>query len=471
MREHDMYGTSHIKVGQVVKGKVLKVQPTTIYLDLQAFTEGKIHLNAYTNDKNIDTFVGLVKIGDIVEARIQKVSLDEPSLILLSRLPLLQEQLFDNVIKAKDEGTEVEVKVKKYVEKGLLADYLGYEIFIPFGLVEHQFKEDPKAVLGKTLNVIILEAERRGRSTNVVASRKPIFQKERQEALELKSQQRNDELDAIKKGDVLEGKVEKIDKNAAIIRFEHVMGLLRISQISHLRVENIFDVLHVGDTISVKVINKEGSRLDLSMKALQKTPYEVFQDEHKISEKLIGKVVQKLPFGIILQLSQGVKGLLHRSEFSWNPNDNLDSYVKIGDDIEVCLMSIDAKKEKISLSKKALEDNPWRNVNLKRGDITKTVITSIDKTNLTVEVQGVPGLIPFSELSSEKLGKIEDYFSVGDTVEAEVTDFNKNEWILKLSIKKIQTKAERADFEKYLEAENDDKTVKIGDIIDKDSIK
>ena len=470
MKELDIYNIKTLKVGQVVKGKVFKVQPTTIYLDLQAFTEGRIHLNAYTNDKNVTTYVGLIKEGDYVEARIQKIS-EEPSLILLSRLPLLKEQVFDEVIKAKDDGVIVEVKVRSFVEKGLLADYLGYEVFIPFGQIEHEYKDDPKPLLGKSLTVILIDAERRGSRTNVVATRKPIFQKERQEATELRNKLRNEELDTIKVGDVIEGTVERVEKNSAVVRFNQVIGLLRISQISHHRIEDVNEALKTGDKVTVKVVQKEGNRLDLSLKALQKTPYEIYQDENKIGDKVSGKIIQKLPFGIVLQLALGVRGLLHKSEFSWNPADNLDSHVKIGDELELSLVSIDPKKEKVSLSRKALEDNPWRNVNLKRGELVKGIIQAIEKTQVVIEVQGVPGLIPLSELSNEKIGKIEDYFAVGDEVQAEVIEFSKNEWVLKLSIKRLQNKAERADFEKYLEEENDDKAVTIGDIIDKNAIK
>jgi len=455
-----------LKVGQFVEGTVIKVEENTIYLDIQDRTEGKIHLDNYDRPAP-DTFFGLVKEGQKVRAKVQKIT-DEPTQILLSRLPLLIEEKFEKIQAIVDSGEPVKAKVKQVAEKGLVLNYLDNEVFLPYSLLDYDLVKDKESLKGKTLDIQIIEATQKGRSKRIVASRKVIFEKERQEAYEKRIQDRQGELDLINTGDVLKGRVDKIETHAATVKFDHVVGLLRISQVSHHRIDKIDDVLTLGQEIEVKVIKKEGNRLDLSMKALQKTPYELFYDNHKVGSQVTGTVFQKLPFGIIVEVDKDVRGLLHKNEFSWNPNDNFENHVKIGEEITLSIIQLDAKKERIALSKKAVEDNPWKNVTVKRGDIVTAKVTAVSKEGVKVEVQGVEGDIQASELSNERIGKPEDFFAVGDEVTAVVFEANKDTWSLKLSIRRVLEKAERASFEQYLEDETEEKNPTLGDLFGKE---
>jgi len=455
-----------LKVGQIVEGNVIKVEENTIYIDLQYTTEGKIHLDNYDKPAPL-TFFGLVKEGQKVRARIQKIT-DEPAQILLSRLPLLIEEKFEKIQALVTSGEIVKAKVRQILEKGLVLSYMENEVFLPYSLLDFELVKDKDSLKGKTLDIQIIEATEKGRSRRIVGSRKAIFEKERQEAYEVRLQSRQLELDKINTGDVIKGIVDKIEPHAATIRFDHVVGLLRISQVSHYRIDKIEDVLSLNQEINVKVIKKEGNRLDLSIKALEKTPYEAFYDEHKIGSQVTGTVFQKLPFGIIVEVAKDVRGLLHKNEFSWNPNDNFENYVKIGDPITLSIIQLEPKKERIALSKKSLEDNPWKNVTVKRGDIVKAKVTAVSKEGLKVSVQGVEGEIPFNELSNEKIGKPEDYFAPGDEVQAIIIEVSKDTWVLKLSIRRVLEKAERASYEQYLENDDKSQNQTIGDLFSKD---
>jgi small subunit ribosomal protein S1 len=455
-----------LKVGQIVEGNVIKVEENTIYIDLQYTTEGKIHLDNYDKPAPL-TFFGLVKEGQKVRARIQKIT-DEPAQILLSRLPLLIEEKFEKIQALVTSGETVKAKVRQILEKGLVLSYMENEVFLPYSLLDFELVKDKESLKGKTLDIQIIEATEKGRSRRIVGSRKAIFEKERQEAYEVRLQSRQLELDKINTGDVIKGIVDKIEPHAATIRFDHVVGLLRISQVSHYRIDKIEDVLSLNQEINVKVIKKEGNRLDLSIKALEKTPYEAFYDEHKIGSQVTGTVFQKLPFGIIVEVAKDVRGLLHKNEFSWNPNDNFENYVKIGDPITLSIIQLEPKKERIALSKKSLEDNPWKNVTVKRGDIVKAKVTAVSKEGLKVAVQGVEGEIPFNELSNEKIGKPEDYFAAGDEVQAIIIEVSKDTWVLKLSIRRVLEKAERASYEQYLENDDKNQNQTIGDLFSKD---
>lgn len=451
-----------LKVGQIVEGTVIKIEENTIYLDVQYTTEGKIHLDNYDRPTP-ETFIGLIKEGQKIKAKIQKIT-DEPAQILLSRLPLLNDEKFEKIQAVAGTGEIVKAKVRKIEDKGLILNYLDHEVFLPYSLLDFDLAKDKEALRGKMLDIEILEATQRGRSKRVVGSRKSIFEKERQEAYEKRIAARQEELEEINTGDIIKGSVDKLEPHAATIRFDHVVGLLRISQVSHYRIDKIEDVLSLGQEVEVKVIKKEGNRLDLSMKALLKTPYENFYEAHKIGENVTGTVFQKLPFGIIVEVEKDVRGLLHKNEFSWNPNDNFESYVKIGDEITLSIISMDPKKERIALSKKALEDNPWKNVTIKRYDVVTVPVTEVSKDGIKVMVQGVDGEIPASELSNEKIGRPEEYFAVGDEVTAIVTDVLRDQWVLKLSIRRVLEKQERASFEQYLEDEEESQTTTIGDL-------
>jgi small subunit ribosomal protein S1 len=451
-----------LRQGSIVEGTVIKVESNTIYLDIQAQTEGKIHLDNYDKPAP-DTFEGLVQVGQKVKARVQKIT-DDPAQILLSRLPLLVEEKFEKIQALAQSGETVKAKVKQVLEKGLVFNYLENEVFLPYSLLDFDLVKNKEELKGKTLEIQIIEASQKGRSKRIVASRKAIFEKERQEAYEQRLQQRQDELEVINTGDVLKGIVDKIEPHAATIRFNFVVGLLRISQVSHFRIEKIEDALTLGQEVEVKVIKKEGNRLDLSMKALQKTPYEMFYQNHKVGDTVTGTVFQKLPFGIIVEVAKDVRGLLHKNEFSWNPNDNFEAYVKIGEELTLAIIQLDAKKERIALSKKALEDNPWKNVSIKRGDVVSAKVTAVSKEGVKVEVQGVEGDIQASELAVEKINKPEDYFAVGDEVNAVVTEVNRDSWSLKLSIRRILEKAERASYEQYLEEDESEKNPTLGDL-------
>ena len=451
-----------LKVGQIVEGTVIKVEENTIYLDVQYTTEGKIHLDNYDKPAP-DTFIGFIKEGQKVKAKVQKIT-DDPAQILLSRLPLLIEEKFDEIAALVESGETVKAKVKKILDKGLILNYGGHEVFLPYSLLDYDLLENKDALKNKTLEIQIIEATRKGRSKRIVGSRKVVFERERQEAYEQRLKDRQNELEDINTGDVLKGTVDKIEKHAATVRFDHVVGLLRISQVSHHRIDKIEDVLSLGQEIEVKVIKKEGNRLDLSMKALEPTPYESFYEAHKVGDTVSGTVFQKLPFGIIVEVAKDVRGLLHKNEFSWNPNDNFESFVKIGDEVTLSIIQMDPKKERIALSKKALEDNPWKNFTGKRGDVVSAKVTNVTKDGVEVEVQGATGFIHVSELSNERIGKPEDYFAVGDEVKAVITDANRDQWQLKLSIKRILEQQERASYEQYLEDDQEAETTTIGDL-------
>lgn len=454
---------SEVKVGDIVTGEVIKATEKELVLDLKQFAEGVIYINEY--DPKLDSFNGVVKVGDKVEAMVLKVAEnDDHSVILLSRLPLIREQNNSKLESMCDNKDIISVKINKNVGRGLVSSYLGNEVFIPASQVD--LKEvNLDDFVGQTLEVKLMEYNEKRRQ--FVATRRELLYQAQKAA-------KSNELASFKAGQVVKGIVSKVEDNlGAFVRFEHNQGLIHRTQLSHIPFKHVEDVLKVGQEVEVKVLKVEGNRIDLSLKALRETPYQIYAKEHSVGEVVTGKVIQKLPFGIILEVAPYVTGLLHANEISWNPNDNTMASIKIGQEVSPAIISIDAKKERIGFSLKSLIDNPWARVKAVKGDTVKATITEINPgRGLVVSCFGVDGFIDIKEVSmKEKSSKLEDYYTVGDEVDAVVTYVDTRAWRLELSIKRFVNRVEREQFEEYMKKEQEKETViTLGDLF-KDVLK
>ncbi len=430
-----------LAVGDKVTGVVVQVEDKTIYLDVKSFTEAVMHLDHYTKDKNVTSFKGLVKVNDEIKCQVTKINEEH---IYVSRLNQLVDEAFKEVVNANDAGNPINVVVKKEVNKGYLTEYKANQLFLPVALAGKDVK------VGDKLKVKIVEVEEAKK--RAVVSRKAILDEEYKE-------EKQKQLDLISVGDVIKATVVKVEKFGAILKNGNVFGLLRASQVSHKFVD-ITSELKVDDELEVKVIKKENNKIELSRKALLETPFKLYIKDHKVSDKVEGIVKNKLQYGLLLELAPEVKGLLHQSEFSHNPNDNFQNCVKINDKVEVAIININEDKERISLSRKPLLDNPWERVEAKAGDIVDIKISEVNEKGLKVEALGVDGFVPMSEALVEK-GNLSDFYAVGDTAKAIIVEIKPREWRLKLSIKKLKDEEERKSFEKHLT--DKEESVTIGD--------
>lgn len=446
IKMEDLNLPKKLKARDHVVGTVVKITDKTIYLDIHQFTEGTMHLDHFTKDKSVETFKGLVNMGDEIECEVASVNEEN---IYLSRLNQLSKLAFQKVVDAKEANQNIEVVVTKVIpNKGYNVSFEGNLLFMPLS-------QSPTEVhLKDKLEVRVIEVNE-GRK-NAIVSRRVI---EREEYAKAKQE----EFDAIEVGQALKGTIVKVEKFGVFVRFNYNQGLLRINQFAHTFTNDINAVAKVGDEIEVKVLSKDNGKLVLSRKALLDTPYEAYAKTVTVGQTVKGKVVNKLPFGLLIELAPNVKGLLHQSEYSHNPNDNFNAFVIIGDEVECAILALDPAKEKISLSRKALMDNPWKRVTAKHGDIVEVKVTEVLDNGLKVETLGVDGFVPASEaLTESQNGTVKDYFHVGDVAQAEIIDIKPQEWRLKLSIRKLATQAERKSFEKYLE--EDDAPVTLGDV-------
>lgn len=449
------------KKNQFIEGVIVSVKQDVVIVDLNTFTEGELSLSDYSYD-NLNTFVGVLNVGDKISCVITEMhwKKDDNS-ITLSRLPIIKEENKKLLDKIYDEKQTLEVKIDKKVNKGFVAKYLGVEIFIPEGQIDLNFDEENNYV-GNKVKVSLIDKKEK----NFVGSVKKLL-------LEDLNNKKEKEYNDIKVGEEVTGTIYKLEKFGALIKFEYNIGLLRISQISHERVENIEKALKVNDKITVKVIKKEEGKLDLSRKALLETPHKIYSKDHKVSDLVKGTVIQKLPIGIIVELEKNITALIHRNEFSWNPNDNSMASVKIGDELEAAIITLDVEKERIGLSKKVLIDNPWSRVTAQLGDLTDVKISEIvPGKGVTVNAYGVDGFIAQRDLVfAENQHKIEDAYQIGDEFKAIVIEVNPRYWKLNLSAKKHADEVERIQFEEFMNENQEEETsISLGDLF-KDILK
>ena len=431
------------RLGEKVKGLVVQVEDKTLTLDLGTNLEGVMHLNHFTKDKSVLSFVGLVKKGDMIEGEVSKIT-DEH--IFLTRLNLLKDESFKEIVDAHNEGKVITAKVMKEVEgKGYLLNYLGFELFMP------KSQSARNVQLKANLEVKVIDVDE-NKKRAVVSSR--VVEKETEDA------QKQAEYDKINVGDVLHGVVAKVLNYQVFVKVGNLQGVIKAKDVAHEFV-NVLDVLHEGEELDVLVISKENGKLAFSRKALIKSPFEQFIGEHKVGEKITAKVTNKLPFGLLLEVAPNLKGLLHSSEYSHNPNDNFNNCVIVGDEVEVAILNIDSKNEKISLSRKALMDNPWERVTASQGDLVDFKVEEVLENGLKVSAIGVDGFIPLSEAIEDRSKDLQTYFNKGDEGKAYIIDINKKEWKLVLSIMKYQREEERKSYEKYIE--NEDVSTNIGE--------
>ncbi|MFW6285041.1 MAG: S1 RNA-binding domain-containing protein [Bacillota bacterium] len=446
------FNLKNIQEGQTVKGKVYKVKDDEVIVDIGYTTEGTISLENLTR-QNYNSCHELVKEGDEIEAVVKKKD-DDAGVVLLSRLEIEEAEMFEE-LQNKFENDEVfEATVKEHNKGGLIVKAFGFDMFMPAREVSKNYTENLSDYVGKTLDVKIIEISRR----KTVVSHRAV-----EKALE--KAEKDKELEKIQEGDVVKGKVSKLMPYGAFIRFGHVEGLLHISEMSHHRIKQPSEILKEGDEVEVKVIEAKGKKRGLSLKALQPTPWEEFAKNHKVGDKVTGKVVKKMQFGILVEVERDVAGIIHKNDYSWDPRFNLAGNVSVGDEVEAQILSIEPEKGRMQLSKKHLEYNPWDDVDVKVGETVSGEVKTLQSNGALVEVHGVYGFLPIGEISEKHIDTVEEVLKEGDVINAVVLKFNKKDWQMVLSKKKHDQQKVRDEYKKHLKSENkEDQSQTLGEL-------
>jgi len=412
-------------VNDIIEGEVVRVTPQEVTIDIHGATEGTIYLNELTLEK-VESANQLVKIGDKIKAIVKKV---EDEQILLSRRALLERERFQGLKQAFEQGETLEGTVVRAVKNALIVN-IGVDAFLPGNMIDVDYVSDVSQYVGQVIPVRIVEFNPRNKRMTV--SRKAVI------AEQIKSA-RVEQLDTLALGDTVEGKVVRIEKFGAFVRFGALEGLVHISEISHLPVKAVNESLEVGQEIVAKVIKIDGSKIQLSIKATLATPFELFVQSHKEGDVLEGEVVRLAEYGAFVKVAEGVEGLVHLSELSWQHRAKLEEVVSEGQLIQVKIVSINSESGRIGLSIKQVEENPWLVFGAKVGDIIKGEVTNVTDLGAFIKVAPyVEGLCHFSEASWNPNERLDSLITVGSEVEVKVISLDASKRRLGLSLRQVK---------------------------------
>lgn len=415
--------------GKLVKGTVLKVENDGILVDINFKSDGFIPRYEFS-EHELKKF----KTGDAIEVILDELESAEGN-VILSYEKAKALKAWDEITRLFEEGKPAEGTVTHKVKGGLSVD-IGIPAFLPGSQIDLQRVVDFDQYVGQSITASIIKInKKRG---NVIISR-------RKHLSDARSESRKKVLDTLSENQVIQGMVKNITNYGVFIDIGGVDGLLHITDMTWGRISHPSEMVKIGDTITVKVLSfdKNNEKISLGLKQLSDNPWEKAAESLSVGQKIKGKIASITDYGLFVEVFKGVEGLVHISEVSWTDRINdLHSKFKVGQDIEVLVVSLDKENRRMSLSVKQLEKNPWDQVEeqFKVGQHVKGTISNITDFGIFVQLlPGIDGLVHISDLSwTEHIDHPSDIFKKGDMVEAVVLAVDKGNKKISLGIKQLQ---------------------------------
>ncbi len=339
----------YIKRGQIVTGTVVQISDNEICVNIGYKSDGIIKKENLTAAGDADP-AEMFKVGDEIEAEVVTLN-DGEGNVVLSRKSIESKLKWKELLENLDESQMYTVKVDKVVKGGVLAKLDGYDAFIPASQLSLKYVEDLSEFIGQELEVNIIEADKRQR--RFVLSHKNILQ--------LKAAEEEQKLyDTFHKGDKVTGKVKRLTDFGAFVDVGGVDGLLHITDISWVKVKHPSDVLNIGDEVEVLILNvdPEKKRISLGLKQLAPKPWDLAPEKYIVGETVEGTVVRIMPFGAFISLEPTIDGLVHISQVTNRRLEKVEEALRIGDKVTAKVMEVNPAKKRISLSIRALMDEP-----------------------------------------------------------------------------------------------------------------
>jgi ribosomal protein S1 len=416
--------------GSTVKCTVVGINDNDILVNFGYKTEGVVDINEFRKDGELS-----VKIGDELELEVVSVS-GGGAYVKLSKKGLELRHDIDEVVKSINKGKAIPVKIVKYDEKN--KKYIGKHGEVDVHILEHQIDhknkiKDPKHYVGKVFNCKVLKFD--SKSKTALASRKQYL-------IETQEEEKRNFFNSIKEGDVLKGTVKSIKEFGAFINLGHVDGFLARENIAWGRVTKVEKYLEVDDKVDVKIIkiDRENSKIELSMKDLKENPWAAVKSKYPVGSEIKGTVIVKLKNGYVLEIESGVEGFVPYEELSWIKKSNIS--LNKGDQVIGRVIDIDDKREKLVISVKALQENPWDLMKKSHpeGSIVKGKIKGITDFGIFVDFGGVvDGLVRKTDISwTEEVSDLSEKFKVGDEIEAKILTIDPEKERISLGIKQLE---------------------------------
>src|SRR5687768_12973297 len=380
--------------GDVVTGKVVRIDKDEVLVDIGYKSEGVIPSNELSIRKSVNP-AEEVSIGEEVDALVLTKE-DQDGRLILSKKRARFERAWRRIEAAAESGEPVHGSVIEVVKGGLIVD-LGVRGFLPASLVDIRRVPNLDEYLGQTIESKVIELNRP--RNNVVLSRRAVLEEERKE-------QRQAILERLQPGLIIEGQISNIVEFGAFVDLDGIDGLIHISELSWSHVNHPSEILTIGDTVQVKVldIDRDRQRISLGLKQTQEDPWQRVVDTYNVGDELEGTVTKVVAFGAFVEILEGVEGLVHISELAQQHVENPREIVHPGDDVRVKILEIDSERRRLSLSIKRVEDQilPRREVVATDGETDAGDLDNVPELGLSEDVFADGPATPPEEAQAEE---------------------------------------------------------------------
>ncbi len=413
---------------EVVDGTVIALNKREVVVNIGYKSDGVIPMNEFRYNPDL-------KVGDVVEVYIENQE-DKKGQLILSHKKARATRAWDRINTALESEEIIKGYVKCRTKGGMIVDVFGIEAFLPGSQIDVKPIRDYDIFVGKTMEFKVVKINQEFK--NVVVSHKALIEAE----LEA---QKKEIISHLEKGQVLEGTVKNITSYGVFIDLGGVDGLIHITDLSWGRVSDPKEVVELDQKLNVVILDfdDEKKRIALGLKQLTPHPWDALDANLKVGDKVKGKVVVMADYGAFIEIAPGVEGLIHVSEMSWSQHlRSAQDFMKVGDEVEAVILTLDREERKMSLGIKQLKADPWENIEAKYPVGSKHTAKVRNFTNFGVFVEieeGVDGLIHISDLSwTKKIKHPSEFTQIGAEIEVQVLEIDKENRRLSLGHKQLE---------------------------------
>jgi small subunit ribosomal protein S1 len=419
---------STVAVDEVVIGTVIQMTLREVVINIGYKSEGVVSLNEFRYNPNL-------KVGDKVEVYVESQE-DKKGQLLLSHKKARAINSWDRVNASLEKDEIITGYIKCRTKGGMIVDVFGIEAFLPGSQIDVKPIRDYDVFVGKTMEFKVVKINQEFK--NVVVSHKALIEAELE-------QQKKEIIAKLEKGQVLEGTVKNITSYGVFIDLGGVDGLIHITDLSWGRVNHPEEIVQLDQKLNVVILDfdDDKKRIALGLKQLTSHPWDSVDPNMAIGDKVKGKVVVMADYGAFVEIAPGVEGLIHVSEMSWSQHlRSAQEFLKVSDEIEAVILTLDRNERKMSLGIKQLKADPWQNIDDKYTVGSKHTAKVRNFTNFGVFVEieeGVDGLIHISDLSwTKKIKHPAEFTAIDAEIEVVVLEIDKENRRLSLGHKQLE---------------------------------
>jgi small subunit ribosomal protein S1 len=422
------YDESLNTVKDVIEGTIIALNKREAVVNIGYKSDGIIPMNEFRYNPDI-------KVGDVVEVFIENQE-DKKGQLILSHKKARAARAWDRINAALEGDEVIKGFIKCRTKGGMIVDVFGIEAFLPGSQIDVKPIRDYDMFVGKTMEFKVVKINEEFR--NVVVSHKALIEAELE-------QQKKEIISKLEKGQILEGTVKNITSYGVFIDLGGVDGLIHITDLSWGRVNHPSEVVELDQKLNVVILDfdDEKKRIALGLKQLHPHPWDALDPNIKVGDHVKGKVVVMADYGAFLEIAPGVEGLIHVSEMSWSQHlRSAQEFMKVGDEVEAVVLTLDREDRKMSLGIKQLKNDPWENIETKYpiGSRHTAKVRNFTNFGVFVEIEeGVDGLIHISDLSwTKKIKHPSEFTQIGADIDVEVLAIDKENRRLSLGHKQLE---------------------------------